>query len=141
MTNRFVKRFNKVYLVKGDERMGPYVQNGKAVRIGEDVTWVSALKALGYTIEPYEEPRREFWVARNYQPSGCKPIAYFSQEEAARYLDIWPKDRCDGTHVVELRKGEVIIDRDKLAEAWDSLSWGIHTLKSLCKALGLEGEG
>jgi len=98
-----------------------------------DGLWVTQekLKAMGATITEIEEPRKEFFVCWDYGLfkhgfEKSDPMANMNWEFKLK--------------VVELREGEIIVDKDKLEKAYIAAGFGPTqniVFEKLCKELGL----
>jgi len=87
---------------------------------------------VGATITEIEEPRRSFWI----QVENQKYIVLHSKECLGPKGPFW--------HVVAINKGEVIVSREKLAEAYKKYELGAWKgdtdtsyFQGFCKELGL----
>lgn len=84
--------------------------------------------------ESIAEQRREFWISTTVNPITDTTIFQATEK------DVWT----NSIHVTELRPGEVIVTKEMLAKAWDSLDHSYLTtaeslfvFRRLVKGLGL----
>lgn len=84
------------------------------------------LEYWGATITEIEEPRREYWVRHG---SGKSVLAYLKKHDTIPTI-----------HVVELKEGEIIVDKERLGSALKKYSgcYIAGLLEKICKELGLE---
>jgi hypothetical protein len=120
MTKKYKIDFNngKVFEVQSSDGT-KFFLNSVALHSAE-------LISMGATITEIEEPRRELYVS-------------FATEV---HMDEWSAKEFEGSiKMTQLNKGEVIVSREKLAEAWvtreDMSRVGAPTFEQLCKELGL----
>jgi hypothetical protein len=105
--------------------------DGILFRITDACYTKHALESLGATITEIEEPRRQYWVRHG---CGDSVLAYLKKHETIPTI-----------HVVELKEGEIIVDKEKLEKAFRAYS-GYHIsgaqeqtyFEEFCKELGLE---
>jgi hypothetical protein len=100
--------------------------------------WIcrTVIEALGLEVIPYEEPRRECWIHPN-------SIDTLGKNTYSAAIQAEQGDNSSWIKVVHLREGEVIVSREKFAEAWDKVgaltkSSCSGTFRELCEELGLE---
>jgi hypothetical protein len=96
--------------------------NGKvfeAVRKTDSIFWFDGsaycrkeLERLGATITEIKEPRKEWWIVK-----GSFVYAAKTTKREAENLE-WAEQ--PPIHAVELREGEVIVDRERIIEAFGS---------------------
>jgi hypothetical protein len=88
------------------------------------------LDLAGATITEIEEPRRSFYIDLNKGPT----FVMEGKPEQIDYRESGPFEFYQQIH-----KGEVIVSREKLAEAWANAHMGVRgaAYNVLCKELGL----
>jgi len=128
MTKKYKIDFNngKVFEVQSSDGT-KFFLNSVALHSAE-------LISMGATITEIEEPRREFLICWDYE--GHRVAFNYSKE-----AEVSPYE--NKVKAVVLNEGEVIVSREKLAEAWRVVGkWADNKKRfdELCKELGL-GEG
>lgn len=124
----------QVYLVSEDKRLGPYERDEWRVMLRDPVS-ILTLQDLGYTIEEVKEKRRELWI--NEYNGRLSDISHGSKEQADNYAS---DRRTDCIHLVELRPGERVVNREDIEAIWAStFKDNANTTKEMfLKALGME---